>query len=100
MDPRQQEADEQFLMDMIAEGDGQEGNAAEQVDDGSNTDIYLNMSGDGFEAPSIHDDAAAEQDDNAGEQSANVHITTALLVFKLYLHPVLTCIRYMYMNFL
>ena len=67
MDPRQQEADEQFLMDMIAEGDGQEGNTAEQVDDGSNTDIYLNMSDDGIEAPSIQDDAA-------GEQSANVHI--------------------------
>ena len=43
--------------------------------DGSNTDIYLNMSGDGIEAPSIQDDAAAEQDDTAGEQSANVHIT-------------------------
>ena len=29
MDPRQQEVDEQFLMDMIAEGDGQEENVAE-----------------------------------------------------------------------
>ena len=76
MDPRQQKADEQFLMDMIAQGDGQERNAAEQVDDGNNTDIYLNMSGDGIEAPSIQDDAAAEQDDAAGEQDANVHITT------------------------
>ena len=80
-------------MDMIAEGDGQEGNVAEQVDDGSNTNIYLNMSGDGCEVPSGDDDAAVDQD-------ANVNITTALLVFKLYLHPVLTCIRYMYMNFL
>ena len=43
----------------------------EQADDGSNTDIYLNMSGDGIEAPSIQDAAA-------GEQSANVHITTTL----------------------
>jgi hypothetical protein len=93
MDPRQQKVDEQFLMDMIAEGDGQEGNAAEQVDDGSNTDIYLNMSGDGCEPPSGDDDTAADQD-------ANVHITTALLVFKLYLHLVLTCIRYMCMKFL
>ena len=93
MDPRQQEADEQFLMDMIAKGDGQEGNTAKQVDDGSNTDIYLNMSGDGCEPPSGDDDAATNQD-------ANVHITTALLVFKLYLHPVLTCIRYMCMKFL
>ena len=71
MDPRQQtEAeDEQFLVDMIAEGGGQHGNAPEQADDGSNTDIYLNMSGDGCEAPSKHEDAAANQD-------ANVHTTT------------------------
>ena len=40
--------------------------------DGSNTDIYLNMSGDGIEPPYIQDDAAAEQ-------SANVHITTILI---------------------
>ena len=50
MDPRQQTdaEDEQFLLSMIAEGD-----APEQADDGSNTNIYLNMSGDGIEAPSI-----------------------------------------------
>ena len=42
MDPRQQAEGEQFLMDIIAEGDGQEGIADEQVDVGSNTDIYLN----------------------------------------------------------
>ena len=53
---------------MIAEG---QGDAPEQADDGSNTDIYLNMSDDGNEAPSFQDDAA-------GEQSANVHITTIL----------------------
>ena len=93
MDPRQQQVDEQFLMDMIAEGDGQGGNVDEQVDDGSNIDIYLNMSGDGCEPPSRDDDAAADQD-------ANVHITTALLVFKLCLHPVLTCIQSMCMKFL
>jgi hypothetical protein len=40
--------------------------------DGSNTDIYLNMSGDGIEPPYIQDAAAAEQ-------SANVHITTILI---------------------
>ena len=34
--------------------------APEQADDGSNTDIYLNMSGDGIEPPSIQDDAAGE----------------------------------------
>jgi len=80
MDPRQQTdaEDEQFLLNMIAEGGGAQGDAPEQADDGSNTDIYLNMFGDGFEAPSIQDDATAEQDDAAGEQSANVHITTIL----------------------
>ena len=52
-------------------GEGQ-GDVPEQADDGSNTDIYLNMSGDGIEAPSIQDDAAAEQ-------SANVHIKTILI---------------------
>ena len=70
MDPRHTDAeDEQFLLNMI--GEGQE-DVAEQADDGSNTDIYLNMSGDGIEPPSIQDDAAAEQ-------SANVHITTILI---------------------
>ena len=73
-------------MDMIVEGDGQGGNVDEQVDDGTNTDIYLNMSGDGNEPASGDDDAAADQD-------ANVHITTALLVFKLYLPLVLIWIR-------
>ena len=90
MDPRQQEVDEQFQMDMISEVDGQGGNVDEQVDDGTNTDIYLNMSGDRCEVPSGDDDAAADQD-------ANVHITTALLVFKLYLPLVLTWIRYICM---
>ena len=76
MDPRYTDTeDEQFLLNMIGEG---QGDVAEQADDGSNTDIYLNMSGDGIEAPSIQDDAAAEQNDTAGEQSANVHITTIL----------------------
>ena len=54
---------------MIAEG---QGDFPEQADDGSNTDIYLNMSGDGIQPPSIQDDAA-------GEQSANVQITTILI---------------------
>ena len=38
---------------MIVEGCGAQGDAPEQADDGSNTDIYLNMSGDGIEPPSI-----------------------------------------------
>ena len=92
MDPQQQAEEEQFLMDMTAEGGGQEGNADEQVDDGSNMDIYLNMFGDGCEPPSRDDDAAADQD-------ANVHITTSLLVFKSYLHLVLTWIKYICMYF-
>ena len=57
---------------MIAEGGGAQGDAPEQTDDGRNTYIYLNISGDGIEAPSIQDDAA-------GEQSANVHITTIII---------------------
>ena len=70
MDPQHTDADyEQFLLNMV--GEGQE-DVPEQADDDSNTDIYLNMSGDGIEPPSIQDDAAAEQ-------SANVHITTILI---------------------
>ena len=69
MDPRHTDAeDEHFLLNMIGEG---QGDVHEQADDGSNTDIYLNISGDGIEPPSIQDDAASEQ-------SANVHITTIL----------------------
>ena len=70
MDPRHTDAeDEQFLLNMIGEG---QGDVPEQADDGTNTDIYQNMSGDGIEPPSI-------QDDTAGEQSTNVHITTILI---------------------
>ena len=70
MDPRYTDAeDEQFLLNMIGVG---QGDVPEQVDDDSNTDIYLNMSGYGIEPPSI-------QDDTAGEQSATVHITTILI---------------------
>ena len=78
MDPRHTDVeDEQFLLNLIGEG---QGDVPEQADDGSNTDIYLNMSGDGIEPPSIQDDAA-------GEQSANVHITTILTcIKKLYFH--------------
>ena len=54
---------------MIGEG---QGDVPEQADDGSNTDIYLNISGDGIEPPSIQDDVAAEQ-------NVNVHITTILI---------------------
>ena len=83
MDSRQEAEEEPFMMNMIAEGGDQEGYADGQANDGSNTDIYLNMSGDGCEPPSRDDDAADDQD-------ANVHITTTLLVFKSYFHLELT----------
>ena len=67
------------MVNMIAEGGGQEGYVDEQADDGSNTNIYLNMSGDGLEPPSRDDDVVADQE-------ANVHITKTLLVLKSYLH--------------
>ena len=51
MDPLHTDAeDEQFLLNMIAEG---QGDVSEQGEDVSNTNIYLNMSGDGIEPPSI-----------------------------------------------
>ena len=81
MDPRHTDAeDEQFLLNMIAEG---QGDVPEQADDGSNTDIYLNMSGDGIEPPSIQDDAA-------GEQRANVHITTNKYSCDMYISTLFT----------
>ena len=79
MDPRQQSEEEQFMMNMIAKGGGPDGYVDEQADDDSNTDIYLNMSGDGLEPSSREDDGAADQE-------ANVYIITALLVFQSYLH--------------
>ena len=73
MDPRCDVDDEQFLMDMIASSSGtaahvQESDGDEQAGDGSNTDMYLNMSGD-YDA----------------YQEANVYIITAILLFKSYL---------------
>ena len=73
MNPRRDFDDEQFLMDMIVSGTGtaahvQESDGDEQAGDGSNTDMYLNMSGD-YDA----------------EQEANVYIITAILLFKTYL---------------
>ena len=41
MDPRHTNVeDEQFLLNMIAEG---QGDVPEQADDGSNTDLYLDV---------------------------------------------------------
>ena len=67
MDPRCDVDDEQFLMDMIASSSNVVGNV-EEAGDTSNTDMYLNMSGD-YDA----------------EQEANVYIITAFLLFKSYL---------------
>jgi hypothetical protein len=68
MDPREDEVGNQFLMNMIADGNVKEEEAGvdahhhveeEEVgdDDASNTNIYLNMSGDGIE----HSDDGADQ---------------------------------------
>ena len=47
MDPRHTDAeDEQFLLNMIVKG---QGDVPEHADNGINTDIYLNISGDGIE---------------------------------------------------
>ena len=72
MDPQHDVDDKQFLMDMIAYGSGAPANiedvdANEEAIDGSNTDVYLNMSGDGIEQSG---------DDDAADEEANVYIIT------------------------
>ena len=69
MDPQHDAMDdEQFLMDMIASG---RGGAAyvEEAGDGSNTNMYLNMSGHGIE----------QHEDDAADQETNVYILTTIL---------------------
>jgi len=51
--------DEQFLMDMIASGSGTAAHV-EEAGDASNTDMYLNMSGEGIKQ-SGDDDADHQQ---------------------------------------
>jgi len=85
MDLRREVDDEQFLMDMIASGSGaathvEEADADEQAGDGSNTDVYLHMSGEG----------------DATDQEANVYIIIVILLFKSYLQYVMTITKYMY----
>ena len=80
MDPRCDVDDEQFLMDMIASSSGtaahvQESDGDEQAGDGSNTDVYLNMSGEGI----------LESGDDTTDQKANLYIITTILLFKSYL---------------
>ena len=72
MDPRCDVDDEQFLVDMIASGSGapahvEEADANEEAIDGSNTDVYLNMFGEGIEQ---------SRDDAAVDQEANIYIIT------------------------
>jgi hypothetical protein len=57
-------------MDMIAGGDAHHHVEEEATGDASNTDIYLNMSGDGIEQS---DDDADQQTHNA-DQDDNVYI--------------------------
>jgi len=67
MEPRRDAMDdEQFLMDMIASGSNAAGNV-EEAGDTSNTDMYLNMSGEGIEQ---------SEDDDDGDLQANVYIKT------------------------
>ena len=73
MDPGREAEDEQLLMDMVASGSGADANKQaddcnEQADDDSNTDVYLNMSGEGIE----------QSVDDAADQEANVYIITAI----------------------
>ena len=66
MEPRRDAMDdEQFLMDMIASSSNAVGNV-EEAGDTSNTDMYLNMSGEGIE----------QSEDNDGDHQANVYIKT------------------------
>ena len=73
MDPRCDAMhDEQFLMDMIAFGRAAVAGHADDTGDGTNTDIYLNMSG-GDEI----DQPTADADD----QETNVYILTSIILF-------------------
>ena len=66
MEPRRDAMDgEQFLMDMIASGSNAAGNV-EEAGDTSNTDMYLNMSGEGIE----------QFGDDDGDHQSNVYIKT------------------------
>jgi hypothetical protein len=86
MDPREDEGCNQFLMNMIADGNVKEeeagANAHHHVeeeeagdDDASNTNIYLNMSGDGIE----------QSDDGSDQQTENVYISN-ISFFYMYIY--------------
>ena len=73
MDPRRDAMDdEQFLMDMIASGSAAAAGHADNTDDATNTDIYLNMSG-GDEIDQLRD--------AVDDQEANVYILTSIGLF-------------------
>ena len=67
-------------MDIIASGSGaaaqaEEEDVDEQAGDGSNTDVYLNMYGEGIQ----------ESGDHTADQKANLYNITTILLFKSYL---------------
>ena len=73
MDPRHDaKDDEQFLIDMIASGSAAAAGHADDTGDGTNTDIYLNMSG---------GDEIDQPRDAADDQEANVYILTSIALF-------------------
>jgi hypothetical protein len=75
MDPREDEVGNQFLMNMVADGNVKEEEAGADArhhveeeagdDDASNTNIYLNMSSDGIE----------QSDDGVDQQTENVYLS-------------------------
>jgi hypothetical protein len=89
MDPREDEGCNQFLMNMIVDGNVEEkeagANAHHHVeeenagdDDASNTNTYLNMSGDGIE----------QSDDGADQQTKNVYISN-ISFFYMYIYKII-----------
>jgi hypothetical protein len=84
MDPREDEVAKQFLMNIITDGNVEEEEAGANAHhhdeeeeagdyDASNTNIYLNMSGDGIE----------QSDD--GQQTENVYISN-ISFFYMYIY--------------
>ena len=73
MDPRCDAMhDEQFLMDMIAFGSAAAAGHADDTGDATNTDIYLNISG---------DDEIDQPTADADDQETNVYILTSIILF-------------------
>jgi hypothetical protein len=86
MDPREDEVGNQFLVNMIADGNVKEEEAGADAhhhveeeeagdNDASNTNIYLNMSVDGIE----------QSDDGADQQTENVYMSN-ISFFYMYIY--------------